>query len=53
MLCSETAGDCGKTFCYVCEVDWQKHTKDPNNCNMFTPQIKEKENEAKRVKAQI
>ena len=27
MLCDKKAGGCGKTFCYICETDWEKHTQ--------------------------
>ena len=50
MLCDKRAGGCGKAFCYVCEVDWEKHSKDHFNCNKYTEQVKQKENEANKLK---
>lgn len=53
MLCVKEVGGCGKAFCYVCEVDWEKHAKDHFKCNMYTPEIKEKENQANQLKAEL
>jgi ariadne-1 len=53
MNCNKQAGGCGKAFCYVCEVDWEKHSQDHFKCNMYTPEIQEKENEATRLKAEL
>ena len=50
MLCDKRAGGCGKAFCYVCEVDWAKHSQDHFNCNKYTEQVKQKENEANKLK---
>jgi ariadne-1 len=53
MLCNKSAGGCGKAFCYVCETDWEKHSQDHFKCNKYTPEIKEKENAAEKLKAEI
>ena len=49
MLCDKKAGGCGKAFCYVCETDWELHTKDHFKCNKYTEQIKQKEENAKKI----
>ena len=48
MLCDKKTGGCGKAFCYVCEADWELHTKDHFKCNKYTEQIKQKEENAKK-----
>jgi len=53
MLCNKKAGGCGKAFCYVCEIDWEQHSKDHFNCNKYTPEIKAKESAAEKLKAEI
>lgn len=53
MSCNKAAGGCGKAFCYVCEIDWEKHSQDHFKCNMYTPQVQEKENEASKLKAEL
>lgn len=53
MHCNKSAGGCGNAFCYVCEVDWAKHSQDHFKCNMYTPEIKEKEDEATQLKAEL
>lgn len=53
MACLKQVGGCGKAFCYVCEVDWEKHSQDHFKCNMYTPQIQEKESEAAKIKAEL
>lgn len=50
MLCDKKAGGCGKAFCYVCGVDWAKHSQDHFNCNKYTETIKNKEKEAMTLK---
>jgi ariadne-1 len=53
MLCVKQVGGCGKAFCYVCEVDWEKHSQDHFKCNMYTPEVKEKENQANKIKLEL
>lgn len=53
MLCHKKAGGCGLAFCYVCEQDWAKHSQDHFNCNMYSEQVKEKENEANQLKVDL
>ena len=53
MLCDKKAGGCGKAFCYVCETDWEQHSKDHFNCNKYTDVIKQKEKNAKRIQAEL
>ena len=53
MLCDKRAGGCGHAFCYVCETDWEKHSKDHFNCNKYTEEIKKKEKNAKKIKEQL
>ena len=50
MLCDKKAGGCGKAFCYVCEVDWAKHSQDHFNCNKYTDTVKNKEKIANKLK---
>ena len=53
MYCDPKAGGCGHAFCYVCETDWAKHSQDHFNCNKYTEAVKNKENNAKKIKAQL
>ena len=53
MLCDKRAGGCGHAFCYVCETDWAKHSQDHFNCNKYTDAVKNKENNAKKIKEQL
>ena len=53
MFCNPTAGGCGKAFCYVCEVDWEKHSQDHFNCNKYTDEVKKKEKKAKKLQEQL
>jgi ariadne-1 len=53
MLCDKRAGGCGKAFCYVCETDWDKHSKDHFNCNKYTEAVKQKEANAKKVQKDL
>ena len=53
MLCDKKAGGCGKAFCYVCETDWEKHSKDHFNCNKYTEAVKRKENERKKIQKDL
>jgi ariadne-1 len=53
MYCDPIAGGCGKAFCYVCEVDWEKHSQDHFNCNKYTAEVKKKEKKAKKLKEQL
>ena len=50
MLCDPKVGGCGKAFCYVCEVDWSKHSQDHFRCNKYTEAVKAKEKEADFLK---
>ena len=50
MFCDPKAGGCGKAFCYVCEVDWAKHSQDHFKCNKYTEAVKEKEMKADKLK---
>ena len=53
MYCDPKAGGCGKAFCYVCEIDWQKHADDHFNCNKYTKEVKNKEKNAKKLREQL
>ena len=53
MLCDPKAGGCGHAFCYVCETDWKKHSQDHFNCNKYTDAVKRKEQNAKRIQAEL
>lgn len=53
MLCNKQAGGCGEAFCYVCEVDWKLHSQDHFNCNKYTEEVKNKEKEAEKLKAEV
>ena len=53
MLCDKRVGGCGHAFCYVCETDWAKHSQDHFNCNKYTDAVKNKENNAKKIKEQL
>jgi len=53
ILCNKAAGGCGKGFCYVCEVDWEKHSQDHFKCNKYTPEVKAKETQAAILKAEL
>ena len=53
MLCDKRAGGCGHAFCYVCEIDWSKHSQDHFNCNKYTEAVKNKEKNAKRIQAEL
>lgn len=50
MFCNPKAGGCGKAFCYVCEVDWAKHSQDHFKCNKYTEAVKAKELQADKLK---
>ena len=50
MFCDPKAGGCGKAFCYVCEVDWAKHSQDHFKCNKYTEAVMAKEKEADMIK---
>ena len=39
MLFDKRAGSCEKAFCYVCETDWDKHSKAHFNCNKYTESV--------------
>ena len=53
MFCNPKAGGCGKAFCYVCETDWAKHSKDHFNCNKYTEQIQKKEKNAEKLREEL
>ena len=53
MLCDKRAGGCGKAFCYVCETDWELHSKDHFKCNKYTEAVKKKEIEAKQIQKDL
>ena len=53
MYCDPKAGGCGKAFCYVCEIDWEKHANDHFNCNKYTKEVKNKEKNAKKLREQL
>lgn len=53
MLCDPKAGGCGHAFCYVCEIDWAKHSQDHFNCNKYTDAVKNKEKRAKKIQAEL
>ncbi len=53
MHCSKKAGGCGKSFCYVCETDWEKHTQDHFTCNKYTPSVSKKQDEAAILKEEL
>ena len=53
MLCDKKAGGCGKAFCFVCETDWEKHSKDHFNCNKYTDLIKKKEADANSLNEKL
>ena len=53
MLCDTRAGGCGKAFCYVCETDWDKHSKDHFNCNKYTEAVRRREEQAKKIQSDL
>lgn len=48
MLCK-----CGKAFCYVCGIDWNKHSQDHYKCNKYTEAVKQGEREANEIKQKL
>ena len=44
---------CGNAFCYVCGVDWKKHSQDHYNCNKYTEEVKKKDEGAKVLKQEL
>ena len=53
MLCNKNFGGCGHAFCYVCETEWSKHSKDHFICNKYTEEVKQKEKKAKKLKEEL
>ena len=53
MLCDKRVGGCGHAFCYVCETDWEKHSKDHFNCNKYTDAVKNREKYQNKIKEQL
>ena len=53
MLCDKRVGGCGHAFCYVCETDWAKHSQDHFKCNKYTDEVKNKEQNANKIKQQL
>ncbi len=53
MLCDKRAGGCGHAFCYVCETDWEKHSKDHFTCNKYTEEVKNKEKNSEKLKKDL
>ena len=45
MLCK-----CGNAFCYVCGIDWKKHSQDHYKCNKYTEAVKQSEQKANKMK---
>ena len=53
MLCDKKVGGCGHAFCYVCETEWSKHSKDHFKCNRYTEEVKQKEKKAEKLKEEL
>ena len=54
MFCDPKAGGCGHAFCYVCEIDWQKHIDDHFYCNYYNSEsVKQKEIKSQKLKEEL
>ena len=43
MLCNKKFGGCGNAFCYVCGIEWSKHSPNHFYCNRYNEEAKKKE----------
>lgn len=54
MLCDKKVGGCGYAFCYVCETEWSKHSKDHFFCNKYqSEEVKQKEKIKEKIKEDL
>ena len=54
MKCDKKVGGCGYAFCYVCETEWSKHSKDHYFCNKYqSEEVKNKEKNVEKLKEDL